>query len=118
MERQGLFSQMQIYNHKGDKMLKIVKEVLAKRREINDEDDYNIEKSREKLIELLSKSETETIDILNQLSELEILYTSEVFEEIAFNLQSVNFITCLKEIQKKYKNIDIEDSIEVAEDYI
>ena len=99
-------------------MLTIVKELLAKRLAINDEDDYNIEKSRERLIELLSKNETETISILNQLSEMEIMYVSEVFEEIAYNLQSEKFILCLKEIQKKYENIDIEDAIEVAEEYI
>lgn len=99
-------------------MLTIVKELLAKRIAINDEDDYNIEKSRERLIELLSKNETETISILNQLSEMEIMYVSEVFEEIAYNLQSEKFILCLKEIQKKYENIDIEDAIEVAEEYI
>ena len=69
---------------------------------INDEDDYRIEKCRDELIDALSQDELLTIDILNQLNEKEIMYTSEVFEEIAYNLQSVNYINCLKYIEKKY----------------
>lgn len=57
MERQGLFSQMQIYNHKGEiYMLKTVKEILDKRSKINDEDDYRIEKCRNELIDALSQN--------------------------------------------------------------
>lgn len=98
----GTIFQMQIYNHKGEiYMLKKVKEILDKRSKINDEDDYRIEKCRDELIDALSQDELLTIDILNQLNEKEILYTSEVFEEIAYNLQSVNYINCLKYIEKK-----------------
>ncbi len=99
-------------------MLKKVKEILDKRSKINDEDDYRIEKCRDELIDALSQDELLTIDILNQLNEKEILYTSEVFEEIAYNLQSVNYINCLKYIEKKYPSLDIKDAIEVATEFI
>lgn len=99
-------------------MLKAVKEILDKRAKINDEDDYRIEKCRDELIEVLSRDELLTIDILNQLNEKEILYTSEVFEEIAYNLQSVNYIICLKNIEKKYPSLNIKDAIEVAMEFI
>ena len=99
-------------------MLKKVKEILDKRSKINDEDDYRIEKCRDELIDALSQDELLTIDILNQLNEKEILYTSEVFEEIAYNLQSVNYINCLKYIEKKYLSLDIKDAIEVATEFI
>ena len=59
-------------------MLKKVKEILDKRSKINDEDDYRIEKCRDELIDALSQDELLTIDILNQLNEKEILYTSEI----------------------------------------
>jgi len=59
-----------------------------------------------------------TIEILNQLDENEILYTSEVFEEIAYNLKSIAYIQCLKNIEKKYSKIDILDAIETAIEYI
>ena len=90
----------------------------GKRSKINDEDDYRIEKCRDELIDALSQDELLTIDILNQLNEKEILYTSEVFEEIAYNLQSVNYINCLKYIEKKYPSLDIKDAIEVATEFI
>lgn len=89
-------------------MLKTVKEIINKRAELYKEDDYGIEKYRNELIEILSKDELLTIDILNQLDDEQIAYTSEVFEEIAYHLQSVNYINCLeKNIYKissfKYK---------------
>lgn len=98
-------------------MINKVKEILDKRIQINDEDDYRIEKCREELIEVLSRDELLTIDILNQLNEKEILYTSEVFEEIAYNLQSANYINCLKRIEKKYPSLNIRDAVEVATEF-
>lgn len=95
-----------------------VKEILNQRFKINDENDYMIEKKREELIEVLSKDEHSTIEVLKQLNEVEILYTSEVFEEIAYNLQSRKYIECLKQIQKKFPKLDIMDAIKVAEEYI
>lgn len=95
-------------------MLKTVKKILNKRMKTHDEDDFKIEKCRNELIEILSQDETLTIYVLNQLDEKEILYTSEVFEEIAYNLQSINYIKCLQNIGKKYPSLDIKDSIEVA----
>lgn len=70
------------------------------------------------MIEVLSKDEHSTIEVLKQLNEVEILYTSEVFEEIAYNLQSRKYIECLKQIQKKFPKLDIMDAIKVAEEYI
>ncbi len=99
-------------------MLSKVKNVISERIQINDEDDFNIEKCRNKLIVFLSENVKQTINILEQLDENEVLYVSEVFEEIAYNLQSTEYIKCLRDIEKKYPNIDISDSIEVAEEYI
>ncbi len=98
-------------------MLKTVKEIINKRAKLYTEDDYGIEKCRNELIEILSKDELFTIDILNQLNDQEILYTSEVFEEIAHNLQSVNYINCLEKIYIKYLHLNIKDSIEVAKEF-
>ena len=99
-------------------MITDVKNILAQRLKISDEDDYMIEKKREELVKELSKDEYSTIKILKQLNEMEILYTSEVFEEIAYNLQSRKYIDCLKQLQKKFPELDILDAIKVAEEYI
>ena len=99
-------------------MLRTVKEIINKRKEINDEDDIRIEECRNELIEVLSQNESKTIDILKQLNDEEILYTSEVFEEVAYNLQSVEYINCLDKIFIKYPHLNIKDAIEVAKDYL
>lgn len=99
-------------------MLNHVKQILLKRMSLNIEDDFNIEKSRAELIKVLSQNKYKTIEVLNQLNENEILYTSEVFEEISYNLKSFDYINCLKHIEQKYSNLDISDAIKVAEEYI
>ena len=99
-------------------MINKVKEILAVRMKINDEDCYSVENCRKNLIAILSIDECITIEILKQLNENEILYVSEVFEEIAFNLKSSLYIKCLEKIQKKYSHLDLANAIETARDFI
>ena len=54
----------------------------------------------------------------DDLTEEEIMYVSEVFEEIAYNLQSEEYIECLKQLVEKYPNIPISDSVETAESFL
>lgn len=99
-------------------MMNEVKQLIDERRKLNDEDDYNIEKCRNKLINILSQNISQTINIFDKLTSNEVLYASEIFEEVSFNLQSVEFIKCLNRISKKYPKLNIRDSIEVAEEYL
>ena len=99
-------------------MINKVKLIISDRSKLHDEDDYNIEICRERLIEILSKDEKSTILILNELNEKEILLASEVFEEVAYNLQSNRYIECLKSIFLKYPNLNLEESIKVEEEYM
>lgn len=99
-------------------MLALVKEILARRSNLSDEDDYRIEQCRNELIDILSRDEALTIQMINQLNEEEISYVSEVFEEIAYNLQSIDYINSLEKIAKKYPLLPIKDAIEVAKEFI
>lgn len=58
--------------------------------------DPSIECYWESLIEELSQNVNETIVFLESCSRDEVAYVSEVFEEIAYNLQSTEYISCLK----------------------
>ncbi|MCL6605228.1 MAG: hypothetical protein K6T94_20380 [Paenibacillus sp.] len=73
---------------------------------------------REKLIELLSRNKDETIHFLKSCSKDEILWISEVFEEIAYNLQSQDYIITLKECDKQYPDLNLTNIIETAESYM
>lgn len=95
-----------------------VKDILEIRSSLNDEDDYNIEKCRDNLIQILSINVDETIIILNHLTKGEILLVSEIFEEISYNFQSKEYINCLKDIQIKYSDLDLRDCINIAEEFI
>ena len=95
-------------------MLNTVKNIINKRVKLHEEDYYRIEECRNELIEILSKDELLTIEILNQLDDEEISYVSEVFEEIADNLNSVNYIDCLEKIYIKYPHLLLKYAIEAA----
>ncbi len=99
-------------------MLNEVKKLLAERALIHLENDFEIEKYWNLLIDILSKDEDQTIEVINQLDETEIAYLSEVFEDISENLQSEKYINCLKSIGKKYTNIPIASSIKTAEELL
>lgn len=67
------------------------------------------------LIEFLSKSLKDTIDFLNECSDKEIYYISEVFSDLSEKFESKEFITELKNIQSKRPNLDISQEIKAAE---
>ena len=95
-----------------------VKDVLKKRMNSNDEDDFTIYKYRDKLVELLSKNEEETIKVLCELNEKEVSYVSEVFEEIAEKLQSCNYINILWKLERKFPNLNLKRCVKTAENFV
>ena len=92
--------------------------ILAERKEKNINDHYGIQDCWNKIINILSEDTTQTIDYLENCSKEEIYYISEIFEDISEILQSEKFITCLRNLDKKYPDLDMTDDIDLAESYI
>lgn len=80
--------------------------------------DPSIERYWERLIVELSQNVNETIIFLESCSKDEVAYVSEVFEEIAYNLQSTEYISCLKRCALKFPELKLSHCIEVAESYM
>ncbi|MGJ7923233.1 hypothetical protein [Neobacillus sp. LXY-4] len=95
-----------------------VREVLRARLALHDENDYEIDRCRNDLIELLSKDVGYTIGFLTTCSKEELLTVSEVFEEIAYNLQSQQYIQCLEGLDKKYPELNLTSSVTVAKSFM
>ncbi|MBC1703358.1 hypothetical protein HB968_01545 [Listeria welshimeri] len=95
-----------------------IKENLKKRRSINQDDDFGLERSWEELTNILSKNEDETIKYLMNCSKDDVLLISSVFNYVSENLQSKKFISCLRELDKKYPDLKLTSFINDAEDYI
>lgn len=95
-----------------------IKKVLSRREKVHLEDDYAIQKCWNELIELLSKDEDNTIECLCLCTSNEVGWLSEVFEEIAYSLQSRRYIECLKKLDAKYPKLNLSICVLVAEDYI
>lgn len=103
----------------GEKMFrdKII-QIINKRTALHMEDYYAIEKCRNTLIELLSNNEADTINFLETCEKDYVMWISEVFEEVAYNLQSQKYIETLKMVDKKYSELDLGVCVEIAERFM
>ena len=79
--------------------------ILSKRMQVDINDAYEIEKYWVLEADLLSKNIDETIHFLeNECTADEFVFVSEVFEEVAKETQSREFIECLWRVAKKFPN--------------
>lgn len=95
-----------------------IKIVLERRRMLHIEDDMGIQKCWNEIVEILVLDELSTIKYLNECTEQDIYFISEVFEDISERLQSKEFIKCLRELDKKYPHLRMTKDIDLAEQYI
>ena len=84
----------------------------------NIEDDYGIQNCWNKMIDILSKDINETVAYLENCSEEDIYFISEVFEDVSEQLQSKEYIECLRKLDDKFPNLDMTKDIDLAEEYI
>lgn len=92
--------------------------IIAERKKKSIEDDYGIQDCWDKMIDILSKDVYETIAYLENCSEGDIYFISEVFEDISERLQRKEYIECLRRLDKKFPNLDMTKDIDMAEEYI
>ncbi|WP_459502577.1 hypothetical protein [Bacillus sp. C1] len=92
--------------------------ILDKRKKLNLNDDYGIQKSWNEIVEVLSENEENTIRYLEICSKEDLYWISEVFEDIAEIVQSKEFINCLRKLDKKFPELEMTKDIDIAESYI
>lgn len=92
--------------------------ILEKRKSLNINDDFGIEKSWNEMTELLSQNEMETINYLEESTEKDLYYISEIFEDVSERFQSEQFINCLRKLDKKFPELDMTQDIDIAQSYI
>ena len=95
-----------------------VEKILEDRRRLHPNDDYGIEIVWNKLTSVLSENESETINFLMNCSKDDVYLISEVFEDVSEELQSKNFIKCLRQLDKKYPELNLTSHIDLAENFI
>ncbi|MBC2283528.1 hypothetical protein [Listeria booriae] len=100
------------------KLKKQMELILEKRKSLNINDDFGIEKSWNEMTELLSQNEMETINYLEESTEKDLYYISEIFEDVSEQFQSEQFINCLRKLDKKFPELDMTQDIDIAESYI
>lgn len=93
-----------------------IQTILEERKSLHFNDPA-IKKYWEKLTDQLSQNQQLTLDYFKQCNKEDLLLLSEIFEDISLNLKSQKFIRLLKRLQIKFSDIDLKDSIAIAEKY-
>ena len=96
----------------------LMDKILIEREKKHINDGFGIEECWDKMVEILSKNTNETIEYLQNCSEEEIYFISEVFEDISDKLQSPEYILCLRELEKKFPNLNLKKDVDLAESYL
>jgi hypothetical protein len=96
----------------------IMQDIIEERKKKNIEDYIGIQKCWDKMIQILSENETETIKYLQLCDQKELYFISEVFEDVSEKLQSKEYIECLRGLDKKYPELEMTNDIDLAEEYI
>lgn len=92
--------------------------VIIERKGKASEDDYGIQNCWDKMVDILSQDVKETIAYLEQCSEEDLYFVSEVFEDISEKLKSKEYIAFLWKLNEKFPELNMTQDIELAENYI
>lgn len=99
-------------------MLKeIMDNLIRERKNKHPEDDYGIYECWDKMTEILSQDIDETIQYLENCSEEDLYFISEIFEDISEKVKSEKYIGCLRKLDKKFPNLNMTRDIDIAESY-
>lgn len=87
-------------------MKEIIKQLIAERKNIHDEDDVRLEKFWEKASTEFAKDINKSIKFMvDDCTGDELTWISEFFEEIVEKTQSKEFIECIRKVCDKYPDI-------------
>lgn len=91
-----------------------VYEIIEERKKLHPDDPHIIEIWGE-LTSIFSENENNTIKFLTNCNKEYLVWIGEVFDEISEHLQSMRFLQCLENLNKKYPELCLEIDIMYAE---
>lgn len=95
----------------------MIEKIIEERKKMHPDDPRIMEKWDE-LTQIFIQNEADTIEYLEQCSQESAYWISEVFDDIAENLQSVNFIKCIEQLCVKYPDADLKQDVLSAKEFI
>jgi len=90
-----------------------VKDLITKRKNMHP-DDPRISDIWDEITNILGRSIKDTVIFFNNCTEDEVYWLSEVFDDIAYELNSQEFIDCIEGLERKYEALNIRQDIEFA----
>lgn len=87
---------------------------VKERKKIHENDTFSLYKKWEELTHLLSKDETETVNLIQNATQEEIILISEVMEDVSAKLNSDKYLEALHQVNIKYPDCNLDLIIETA----
>ena len=92
--------------------------IIAERKKKHPEDDYGIQDCWDKMVDTLSEDVHQTVAYLESCTEEDIYFISEIFEDVSYQLQSREYIDCLRRLDEKFPDLRMAGDIDLAEYYM
>ncbi|EUJ42634.1 hypothetical protein [Paenilisteria rocourtiae] len=91
----------------------LVTDIVNRRKSLHP-DDPSVQKEWERLTNIFTKNEDDTVDYFQNCNPEILAWLSEVFEDISAVLQSQRFITCIEGLALKYPGLDLDLDVSYA----
>lgn len=88
-----------------------LKRLVAEATEIDPQNDVLMEQNRNLRFEEMAQNAEETIAYLDQCSETELLWATEVFEELAERFGNDKFIDCIKRNMRRCEDANVRKQL-------
>ena len=91
---------------------------MNERVRLDHNDDYGIYRCWNKMTELLGENEALTVSLVLELDREQMIYLSEVFDDLSFRLKLKDFIAALRRRSKELGLQSLQNDIDHAEDVL
>ena len=95
-----------------------LKNLVEKADEIDPQNDVLMEENRRERLNEMSKDIEETIDYLNECNEVELLWATEVLEDLSAYFKSKKLIDCVENNIKRCFSQDIKNQLKMTVEYM
>ena len=97
---------------------KHLKELVENASKIDPQNEVLIEENMQKRLNIMKENLQDTMDYLNNCSENELLWATEVLEELSEYFESNELITCIERNIIRCQSIEVKTQLETSIKYI
>lgn len=97
---------------------KYLKKLVEKANNIDPQNEVLIEENMQKRLDIMKENLQETINYLNNCSENELLWATEVLEELSEHFKSTELIDCVNKNMIRCQSLEIKEQLKETIKYM